>query len=85
MQLSDLKIMSYSLGEIRGELVLLDRVPGPAGDRWAIRAWGYCLNRDGKWDYEPMPSSRTDAFFARCRYATPEEALQAWARREGPA
>ncbi len=37
-------------------------------DVWAIRRGGYVLNRDGQWEHEPLPSSRDDAFLARCRY-----------------
>jgi len=83
MQISDLPVQAYLLGEIQRDRVLLERVPSREGDRWAIRAWGSCLTRDGHWEIEPMPSSRTDAFLARCRYATPEEALQVWTSRKG--
>jgi len=31
----------------------------------------------GNWDREPQPSSRDEAFFARCRYASLDEA-RAW-------
>lgn len=48
--------------------------------RWAIRKSGSCLNTDGDWEVEPMPSNRTADFFARCRYATPEAAYAHWQR-----
>lgn len=48
--------------------------------RWAIRSGGNVLNRDGEWELEPMPSSRTDDFFDRCRWPSLAEAV-AFARQ----
>lgn len=48
------------------------QIDGP--DRFAIRRGGCVMAKDGEWEYEPQPSSRDDGFFARCRYATFEEA-----------
>jgi hypothetical protein len=46
---------------------------------WAVRdASGSVLNKLGEWEYEPLPSSRDDEFLARCRYATPLEARDAY-------
>jgi hypothetical protein len=78
MQVSDLKIHAYLLHEDYRDRVVLERALGPDGVRWAIRNGGSCLNRRGRWEIEPFPSSRTDAFYARCRYATPDDALQVW-------
>jgi hypothetical protein len=44
------------------------RSPFYHGERWAVRRAGDCLTRDGTWEYEPMPSSRDAAFYARCRF-----------------
>jgi len=54
------------------EMAQLDGPP-----KWAVRRNGRCLNTDGKWEYEPMPSSRDDEFLARCRFSTVREALDA--------
>lgn len=52
------------------------QVDGP--DLWKVkRGDAHCLNRDGEWEYEPLPSSRDDDFLARCRYATADEAIDA--------
>lgn len=48
--------------------------------RWAIRDAGYCMAKDGRWEYEPLPSSRTDAFLKRCRYNSVKDALEVWDR-----
>lgn len=45
---------------------------------WAVRRNSSCLNKDGEWEYEPMPSSRDSDFYARCRWPSPEEAYAAW-------
>lgn len=37
-------------------------------DVWAIRKGGWVLDRAGDWQIEPQPSSRDDAFYARCRF-----------------
>lgn len=48
---------------------------------WAVRAdTGWVLNKQGEWEVEPMPSSRSDAFLRRCRYLTPLEARDAHMR-----
>lgn len=44
---------------------------------WAVRRLGRCLNRAGEWEFEPMPSSRDEAFLARCRFQGREDALRA--------
>jgi len=46
-------------------------------ERWAVRCMGNCLNKQGEWEYEPLPSSRDDDFFARCRFGSASEAILA--------
>ncbi len=45
------------------------------GERWAVRRGGSCLSKNGEWEYEPLPSSRDDAFYARCRFESLDAAL----------
>ncbi len=45
---------------------------------WAVERSGRCLNKSGEWEWEPMPSSRDNAFFARTRWPSAEEAIQAF-------
>lgn len=45
------------------------------GPAWAIMGDGSCLNHDGEWEWEPQPSSRTEEFFGRCRWADLREAI----------
>lgn len=49
---------------------------------WAITRLSMCLNRDGEWEHEPIPSSRDDAFMERCRFQTPAVAVSVWMKAE---
>lgn len=49
---------------------------------WSIRCAGYVLNRSGEWEWEPRPSSRGEAFLARCRFDTLEQAIKAYEGRK---
>lgn len=44
---------------------------------WAVRLNGNCLNKQGQWEWEPMPSSRDDEFLAWCRFDSAESAIAA--------
>jgi hypothetical protein len=48
--------------------------------RWKITDSTWTLNHKGQWEYEPNPSSRTDAYFRRCRFNSIDEALEIWNR-----
>jgi hypothetical protein len=45
--------------------------------KWAVRWQGRCLSRRGEWEYEPIPSSRSDGWLARHRFDHLESALRA--------
>lgn len=52
------------------EIVIVER-KGRDVTRWSIsRSMGQdcCLNRDGQWEIEPIPSSRHEEFYRRCRF-----------------
>lgn len=49
------------------------QLSGP--DRWAVVDGRAVLNTDGEWEYEPLPSNRTDEFLLRTRFSL-EEALK---------
>lgn len=44
-------------------------------DLWAALRHGWCLDAAGRWDYEPLPSSRTPEWLAEHRFPL-EEALR---------
>jgi hypothetical protein len=50
--------------------------------RWAVCCEGGVLNTHNEWEYEPNPSSRSDAFKKRTRFDTIEEAEAAFRRFE---
>lgn len=39
---------------------------------WVVLWRGDCLNRDLTWEYEPLPSNRTEEFLARTHFALNE-------------
>ena len=49
-------------------------------DTWKIGYLHECLNHDLRWEYESMPSSRTEEYLKRCRWDSAEEAYEAWER-----
>lgn len=49
-------------------VIELTNSPFYKGERFAVRNGSMCLNKKGEWEYEPMPSSRDDAFYDRCRF-----------------
>jgi hypothetical protein len=60
--------------------VTVARVPGFEGIRWAVyrggAGSGVCLSRSGRWDREPIPSSRTEHWLRQHRYASLEDAIE---------
>lgn len=81
MAMNGLKVLSMELvsDDLGAPLVTLERVAQRGGpDRWAIRRSGAVLGRDLEFDYEPLPSSRNDVFYANYRYATQADALHVW-------
>ena len=65
----------------RALLVMPIVIETRGSDAWAVARLGMTLTRMGRgkfeWEYEPLPSSRTDAYIKRARYATPQAALAA--------
>lgn len=48
------------------------RVEWRGAGTWAVVDAGHCLNKDGRWEYEPLPSARSDGFVQRCRFSLPD-------------
>jgi hypothetical protein len=44
----------------------------PLKGLWVALWRGDCLNRDLTWEYEPLPSNRSDEFLARTRFSLSE-------------
>lgn len=45
-------------------------------DKWAITNSDLVLNKHNEWEYEPLPSSRTDEFIQRTRFDSAHAALE---------
>jgi hypothetical protein len=69
------RIERYSVPESGIEIIRTDQRTGPA--KWKVFKDGYCLSKFGGWEYEPMPSSRTDDFIERCRFDSAQKAIDA--------
>jgi hypothetical protein len=56
----------------------------PPRDTWAVRKGGMCLDSDDEWMWEPIPSSRGDAFYERTRWTLDSAVARAYrvAQRE---
>lgn len=57
------------------------------GIKWGIKWRSRVLGKNGKWAFEPIPSSRTDAFYAKYRFDSVADAciaLASSADQEGP-
>lgn len=60
------------------ESVRIDAVHGRGGiTRYAVRQSGACMDANGEWEFEPMPSSRDDEWLNRFRFDTWEAAARA--------
>lgn len=56
-------------------LEIIEKIQRDSKSLWAVSIGQTCLNMFGEWEYEPQPSSRTDEFIERTRFATLEEAV----------
>lgn len=52
------------------------QVEASGNGRWAVRNGGRCLNKDGEWEYEPLPSSRSAEWLDTVRWDDLTEAIQ---------
>lgn len=53
------------------------RVEATGHGRWAVRNASRCLNKQGEWEYEPSPSSRTDEWLSTVRWDVADDAISA--------
>lgn len=62
-------------GSVSYSPVLIESREGFKGRKWAICYQGFIFTKKGKWEWEPIPSSRSDAFLKRARFDTVALAL----------
>lgn len=46
--------------------------------KWVVRNGRVCLKKTGLFEYEPLPSNRTQDFLDETRFDSPEEAYSSW-------
>lgn len=74
----------FSRGAHSSDDVRIVRAPQRDGSvLWKVMRMGEVLTTDGSWEWEPQPSSRTDAYLARTRFATLRAAWLAAEREQG--
>lgn len=56
--------------------------PFYAGEKWAVVQMDLCLNKQSKWEPTPLGSMRDQAFYARCRFDTIEDAIAAFEKNK---
>jgi hypothetical protein len=71
-----LTVLSYEVDPVH-DIRLVRKYQRDGGSLWAVTKENnsMCLNRQGEWEDEPMPSARDDAYLERCRFGTAEAAL----------
>jgi hypothetical protein len=57
--------------------------PSYEGVRYAVRRATACLSVEGRWEYEPSPSRRTDEFYDAFRFRTFADAVAAARKARG--
>ena len=88
---SELEVGEYILKRWYHRNICLVRVGGTDDngndiDRWAIKdGENMCLSKTGKWEREPMPSSRSDRYIKTHRWLDPNEAYRFWLKCEAKA
>ncbi len=69
-------------GRAVGEITIQRRVQRDGSVKWAVYLRDdYVLDQSGDWQFEPIPSSRTDEFLATTRF----ELADAWERAQAAA
>lgn len=62
-----LRVVTCQATDSDWSIEITNRLSDPV-PTYAVRRAGNCLNKEGKWEWEPFPSSRDDAFLERCRW-----------------
>lgn len=69
---------------LKVDMVLFRRMSSPfyKGEKWAVLRNNCVLNKEADWECNPIPSSRTNAFYKRCRFDTLEAAFETFKKAE---
>ena len=74
-------VLEHTVGKVHGHDVRVCRCEGHYLPKqpymWAVRWMGNVIGKSGDAEYEPIPSSRDDEFYAEYRFDTPATAQAA--------
>lgn len=75
----DAKPTRYTVGSVEDAMSahLAIQVEYAGKGRWAVRRASECLSRNGEWEWEPQPSSRTDEWLTEFRFTSHTDAIRA--------
>lgn len=48
---------------------------------WALCIGSECMDKNGKFDYEPLPSGRTASWLDQHRFSSPDKALEVFKKK----
>lgn len=74
MRLTEVTVSAVPEGNVNHALFSV-KVSWRGGETYAVERHRECLGADGEWDYEPLPSGRTDEWIATHRFGY-DEALR---------
>lgn len=66
-----------SMSDPRGGYLIVRAVQRDGTSLWKVQHGHGVLGKDGRWEWEPQPSSRTDEYLARTRFASVADAAEA--------
>jgi hypothetical protein len=73
----------YGSADPEQRIVYVESMDSPNGRKYAVTRDGAVLSKDGEWEYEPTPSSRTDEFIERTRHKSFDEAFNNFKKTTG--
>ena len=82
-------VHKYGIAYDNGRLVTIEarmwdeQESKPKPTNWAVCKDSTVMSKTGNFDYEPLPSNRTDAFLRKHRFNSAQEAAECWVKYHG--
>jgi hypothetical protein len=74
-EINEIEVLRIGMGQ---SVTIQRRRQRNDSSRWVIFCMGNVLHKSCEWEWEPTPSSRTDAFIADTRFDSLDEAIRYW-------